>query len=239
MKNFNLQHKLKILLWASIFCASSLLGVTAFAASFNFAQIADTPNKTGESAWTTFSWTDGGITVNATARDLANPATSHFVYMDSGNAGMGVCRSLITPGLVNMTTGGGSNNCDPAGDDNLTMNEVLQLTFSQEVAIDLSLVNGSHGTTFVENFGIAIDPLMTPTTIAEFTEYLATANSTPILTGTTFLFISNSTISEMESNYRQLYISALEAYAVPEPTTLVLMASGLVGLWAWRKKKTQ
>lgn len=235
MKNFTYQKHLKTIFCTSIFCAINIFGGTVMAGSFNFAQIADTPNNTGESAWTSFSWTDGGITVTATARNLLNTA-SHFVYMDSDNAGMGVCKHLINGGLVNQTTGGGSNNCSPGSDDNITMNEVLQLSFSQQVAIDLSLVNGNHTTSFDGNFGVAIDPLLDPTTVGDFTQFLTTATNTPILTGTTFLFISNSTISGIESNSRQLYVSALEANAVPEPTTIALLASGLVGLWAWRKK---
>ena len=236
MKTITLQQQLKTLFCTSLFCASTLLGGTAFAGNFNFAAIADTPNNTGESAWTTFSWTDDGVTATATARNLAN-TENYFVYMDAGNAGMGVCKSVLNAGLVNMTAPGGANNCDPANDDNITMNEVLELTFSEEVYLDLSLVNGSHTTTFEGNFGVAIDPIGTPTTVGEFTQFLATANNTPILSGTTFLFISNATISGIEHVNRQLYVSGLTANPVPEPSTLVLLGSGLLGLVAWRKKQ--
>ena len=215
------------------------MGGTGFAANFNFAQIADTPGSgggSGESAWNRFSWTDGGITVTATARSL-DGLTNHFVYMDANNAGMGVCQILSHPGLVDVTTEGGSNNCSPASDDNLTMNEVLELSFSEKVTIDFTFVNGSHGTSFLENFGVAVDPLADPTMVGDFDQYLTTANMNPVLSGTTFYFIANATISGKEENKRQLYISTLEANPVPEPSTMLLFGSGLVGLIGYRWKR--
>ena len=100
MKHFQLQHRFKTILLSSILSASLLCGGSAFAASFDFAARADNfgglPNGTGESAWnavTLYSWTVDGITVTATARNLAN-TKERYVYADAKNAGLGVCTKL-------------------------------------------------------------------------------------------------------------------------------------------------
>ena len=149
--------KNKKVLFPSVVLILSLWGNSALAASFDFANIADTfasAGGSGESAWTSFTWTDDGITLTATARNLANTNTSpYYAYMDAGNAGMGVCKSLLGGAIPNVGRDSKSNQCAPASDDNLTLGEVLVWEFSEEVSLDLELINGSHDTRLNREFG--------------------------------------------------------------------------------------
>lgn len=225
----------------------TLWTVPVFGASFDFQHLADTnasAGGTGESAWNPFQWTDSGITVTATARNLAN-TQDYFVYMDRGNAGMGVCKTL----KANAQTGaqnGGTNLCSQASDDNITLDEVLKLEFSKKVTIDLlEIRNGSHGTNFDGNFGVLVDGAVEPTAVADFTQQpLTNLYMNPgLLTGTTFHFISGATVvgATNFNNLNQMYISAVSAQAVstPEPTTMALFGSGLLMLGGMRMFSTR
>ena len=231
---------------SSILSTSLLCGGTAFGASFDFAARADNiidglPNGTGESAWDStmlYSWTVDGITVTATARDLAN-REERYVYADAKNAGLGVCKKLRKGSSLGATSST-KNLCRRASDDNITIDDVLTLEFDQKVTIELlHLVNGSHGTSFTRNFGVAVDFGGIPISVSDFTQLLAESDvvNPGLLTGTYFSFISNATISGLESNERQLYINAMTVYPTPEPSTFLLLGSGLVGLIGYRMKK--
>ena len=231
--------KNKKTLFTSVILVLSLWGNSALAASFDFANIADTfasAGGSGESAWTSFKWTDDGITLTATARNLAN-ASPYYAYMDAGNAGMGVCKSLMGGAIPNVGRDSKSNLCSPASDDNLTLGEVLVWEFSEEVSLDLELVNGSHGTNFIGNFGVYVGA-GDPTLFTDFSQIALSATvSNPLLTGKRFQFISNATISGIENNQRQLYLSAVNATPTPEPSTVVLLGSGLAGMAAWQLRR--
>ena len=228
-----------------------LLSAPAFGANFNFQTIADTGGNTGESAWIStspsgaFTWSDDGITVTATA-SLLSTGAEVYVYMDAGNAGMGVCKTLKA-GAPTGSQPGGTNRCNQASDDNITYDEVLKLEFSDKVTIDLlEIVNGSHGNNFTGNFGVLVDAAAAPTMVSDFGTSHALTHmfvNPGLLTGTTFHFISGATVagSSNFNNLNQMYISAVSAQAVstPEPATLALFGSGILLLGGMRLYSTR
>ena len=189
----------------------------ANAAIFDYLSLANG----NERGYITFTHTVDGIQANATGRS-ADGSTAYFAYMDSGNAGLGVCQALTS-----------SNQCTPSSDDNVTYLESLILTFDQEVNIEsISFINGDHGTNFLGDFNLAIDD----STAETFS--LAHTFST-VITGTEFIFTNlNSLGDSARSNEYQFYISAMDvsvitpttSSVVPVPAAAWLFASGLLGL---------
>lgn len=217
----------------------SLWGSSALAVRFDFTKLADTAASaggTGESAWTSFTWADNGITLTATARDLANSGP-YYVYMDGGRTGMGVCKRLLGGAVSNVGRDSVSNLCAPISDDHLTFGEVLVLEFSEEVSLNLELVNGSHDTDLMGNLGVYVGE-GDPTVETDFSHIaLDESVSHPVLTGKRFQFISNANISGIENNQLQLYLSAVNATPTPEPLPFMLLGSGLAGMAALRLRR--
>ena len=117
---------------------AGLLGIVSIHANasvYNFVNLIDTNNGSitgtlgngsafsgnpGEAGFQTFDWTVGGLTLTATGSTVTGGA---FAYLDSGNAGLGVCKV-----------------CTPSSDDNVTINEVLDLHFDKLAEIDFNQV---------------------------------------------------------------------------------------------------
>ncbi len=208
-----------------IISALLLLGsLSANATSFDFAAIADGDGSygvaAGESGASSFVFTKDGLSVTATGFNATDSNMSYFAYLDSGNAGLGVCQALS------------GTQCAIASDDNVTYNESLKLVFSQEVDIVSTLFrNGSHGTSFNGMFGLSVDGV-------ESTETLV-ANYTNVLTGTEFIFTNPNSL---EGNRKQFYISALDVVTsspapVPVPAAVWLFGTGFVGLVGMAKRR--
>ncbi|MFN8391155.1 MAG: PEP-CTERM sorting domain-containing protein [Bdellovibrionota bacterium] len=209
---------------AGMFCLA--VGArNANAATFDFAAIA-TGNEHGA---VSESFTNGGVTTTASGRNLAN-TTPYFMYLDEpagGPGGLGVCKDL------------GAGECTPGNDDNYGLNEVLELTFDVPVEItEIEFSNGNHEDVYTGNMGIAVNS--TPTSVADFGQYLTAAVFNLPLVGTKFSFISNSVISGIaDDNTRVLYISKLTVTptSVPEPATLGLLSIGALGGLFGRRKR--
>ena len=205
---------------------AGLLGVASTQASasvYNFVNLIDTANGTitgtlgngnafagnpGEAGFQTFDWTVDGLTLTATGRTAASGA---FAYLDSGNAGLGVCKAL-----------NGNNQCAPSSDDNVTVNEILDLHFDKLAKIDFNQgVFRDAGHDIINpNIEISVDG-----------SSFSTLNLDSMQQGTDFEFRTLNSAN-------QFYISVLsaDAVSVPTPGTLVLFALGLVGLSVARRK---
>ncbi len=193
---------------AAVATAVLACGTTfAQASSFDFLAL----GNSNERGYASFTHSVGGISVEATGRS-ADGNTPYFAYLDSGDAGLGVCKVLTA-----------DNQCTPSFDDNVTFNELLRLDFDQTVTLsEILFVNGSHGTTFSGTFDLVIDG-------GPKTSYSLAHLFTMDLTGKTFDFI-NPNLQGDTNNLQQFYISSAEVSAVPVPAAAWLFVSGIVGL---------
>ena len=171
--------------------------------------------------------TDGGnsvdgITVTASAMN-ANGVADPF--MDSGQAGLGVCSFGFDSGISECSSNGGSN----TGDDNLVDPEVLTLDFSLRVLLDgLKIRDAGHNLITSQADAIEIN--------GDF--YDTDASGQVILTGlgaaTSFIFTSNGTGPGDE-----IYLSVLDASLskVPLPAAGFLLLGALGGLGAMARRR--
>ncbi len=183
----------------------------ASAVTFDFVSLANGNEK----GYTTFTDTEGGITLDATGHS-ADGKLDYYAYMDSGYAGLGVCKVLTT-----------GDQCGPSSDDNVTFDEQLRLSFSQPVSLsDVTFINGYHGNTFDGIFQLSVDGA--PMTSFDLAHHFSTD-----LTGTTFDFVNPNILGDSDvSNGYQFYIGAISVTpsVVPVPAAAWLFVSGLLGL---------
>ncbi len=174
-----------------------------------------------ERGYTVFTHSQDGITLNASGQS-ADGQAPYYAYMDSGNAGLGVCQQLT----ANLQ-------CSPSSDDNVTYNEQLRLDFGQTVTLSgITFVNGNHGTAFDGVFELAVDN--GPAASYNLTHLFPTT-----LTGQTFDFINpNLAGGSSASNGYQFYISSVNLSAVPVPAAAWLFGSGLLGLAGVARRRT-
>lgn len=221
----------KIAALFGVLFAGALSAENAHAVSFDFVAYA-AGNEHGAVSET---FTQGSLSVTASGRSLDGSAT-YLMYLDDlsggGPGGLGVCKSTV------------GTECVPGDDDNLSKSEVLVLNFSEEVSLrDILFSNGTHSDFYSGNFGVAIGG--NPTSVGDFTAYPQLSQFAGPLVGTTFYFISDSTMSGINTDPHVIYISAFTAEPidvpggeVPEPSTVALLGCGLVGLITRRRARS-
>jgi hypothetical protein len=161
------------------------------------------------------------FTVSATG-----PTSTVYPYLDSGNAGLGVCSTGIA---------GDGTHCAVASDDNVTSGEALTLNFGQQQGVTLkeaTFRNATHGTSFGggDYFTLtvgAVDSVFDLAAAVPFADIMASA----------FTFTYGK---------GQFYIESLtfefagdELTEVPLPAAAYLFGSMLLGLFGLsRRRKT-
>ena len=211
----------------------------ASAATYNFKELAD--GSAGESAYNTYSI--GGIDFTATQNLDGGEPESAVVYLDAGNAGMGVCGYADN---IGPNPGSGSNVCLNAtgggngSDDSIQFlkEEVLYLSATgEDVVLDSIWVNYNHD----RNSG-AFDAW---TWVIGGTTYTST-DLIPDTLGTSGgsdwridlgLIIGSDPISIIMTAGPNSYISAMSVSPVPLPAGGLLLLAGLGGLAAMRRKR--
>jgi hypothetical protein len=210
------------------------LGLTSTvnAGTINFKELADAPvgpGELGESAWSTLTLTPTGFTVSITGTLNGSAA---YAYLDSGNAGLGVCQNLDGSPAANMAHPGSTANlCLPSSDDNVRQFEKLSLVFNTNVVIGSIWFNNNHDTDF---------SLLGNTINIGGSNYTFGGADGPNGSGdflkTGPYSVAANTPFNIEWVDEQFYLSKMDVSVVPEPPSAVLAVVGLfaLALLTWR-----
>ena len=164
----------------------------------------------------------GGLNITFHAYDGNNNA---FAYFDSSpvsvtnTAGLGVCSVLRGSQLNSDEYGGGTNECNPGSDDNVTSGESVMLTFDFVVDMhSLQFTNGGH------------KPVLgTDTLLINGGEYTFDQASAIHFVGQSISFAYGG------SSANQFYLIGATG-SVPAPAALGFFGLGLAGLGFARRR---
>jgi len=218
-------NKFKHFLIAGALAAAS---TTVSAGVIDFVSLIEDPtNGLGESAWTTLNVTDpsSGVNISLTAGYYDTSGTEHdaYVYLDWGNAGVGVCRALGGPKAVNTAyVNNRANLCNPGSDDNVTGGndwaEFLDITFDQSASITFTLNNNHDGGFDGDDYA-----LFDGTSVFAFGNFINYEMNVS----------AGQTVRVMFGN-EQFY---LDTISVPEPAMFSLLGLGLLGFGFARRAR--
>jgi len=194
-----------------------LIGSAAHAYTVNFIDLAN--NAPGELGALSLSY--DALTITATKS--GNAANAYLDGKSGGyNAGLGVCGTITT-----------SLQCNPSDDDNVTSGEFLTFSFSEDTWVNGLFVNTNHDPVryFSGSQGVLLNGVH-----KDVTSYGSIVDFNKLKTDP--FFVAAGTSFDLGFENKQFYVSAIDFVSVPEPATLGLLALGLAGIGAARRKQT-
>ncbi|MCP4078165.1 MAG: PEP-CTERM sorting domain-containing protein [Gammaproteobacteria bacterium] len=233
----------------SLLAGTFLLFSSVCQASYivNFAELADGENNgggalttgpLGESAHNPlkYEWDDMVMRVigmeNPTGKvDDTGKNYRSYAYLDSGNAGLGVCTIVDDDGQ-----------CNPSSDDNVSFEEFIRIQFDQAVNVESITINNNHDGGFTDSSRLKIE-----TDILDSGDLnLGIVSNT--LTNDDLGWVLDMANSNWTESFtlrylgksdqidRHFYLESIEFSKVPEPSILALMGLGIFGLSLTRRK---
>ena len=193
---------------SGIAIAAFAFTASASAASFDFLTEASGNEHGGDP----LVFMSDGVTLTASGYEFG-VGTTYNAYLDQG-AGLGVCKILD-----------GGDQCAPASDDNVTLNEVLKIVLEGANTLkDLVFLNGSHGAV---DSGAEI--LVRIGGTGMFSPFTFGALSMASLSGNIFEFM-------VDTDGNDFYIRSISA--VPVPAAVLLFGSALLSMFGFSRRKS-
>ena len=198
----------------------------------NFADLADSITTTSDGTGAidegghqpyVFNFNTGlGLTVQGIETGTGNQS---YAYLDEawsghGQGGMGVCTALASDG----------KHCNPSSDDNVSDGELLRLIFDQSVRIESLTFNNNHDGGF-NSTTIDIDSLVTSVVDGIGSRVISTGWNV----SANYMFDIAYIAGVNRDNH--FYLESMVVSQVPEPSILLLLGSGLLGLGFFSRKR--
>lgn len=167
----------------------------------------------------------GGLTLDIFGYDADGPA---FAYLDSNTGGLGVCSNLDS-----------GMQCNPGGDDNVTVGEYLEFVFSAPVHISSMSFNNNHDVNPTTGMkGFAGSEYGADASRISVGGYTFTTPTTGKLTETYYGPFGGGLVTDFIVAYdnTQFYVESMK---VPEPAGIALLGIGLLGFAATQRKRVR